>query len=86
MDLKIFTSCRNCVPNIRSLDEYQHQTQPNIRRYKTQNPLLYRMTPKQGVIKGHIKTILTPYKSEIFRTLILNQWIMMGLREQINLS
>jgi len=45
MDLKIFTSCRNCVPNIRSLDEYQHQTQPNIRRYKTQNPLLYRMTP-----------------------------------------
>ena len=44
MDLKIFTSCRNCVPNIRSLDEYQHQTQPNIRRYKTQNPLLYRMT------------------------------------------
>ena len=30
MDLKIFTSCRNCVPNIRSLYEHQHQTQPSL--------------------------------------------------------
>ena len=54
MDLKIFTSCRNCVPNIRSLDEYQHQTQPNIRRYKTQTRC-YTAQPPYSIV--HIYNI-----------------------------